>query len=77
MNSFANLSAQQLRQAAGIKLKIDALQKKLDRILGGTAEAKAVAVPRKRRKMSATGRARIAAAARKRWAKVRAAKKKS
>jgi hypothetical protein len=63
-----NLSANQLHRAADLKHKIETLQKRLVRLLGGTAGA---AAPRKRRKMSAAGRRRIAAAARARWAKVR------
>jgi len=75
MNSLANLSAKQLRQAAGIKVKIDALQKKLNRVLKATDGNEPAKAPRKRRRMSAAGRAKIAAAARARWAKVRATKK--
>jgi hypothetical protein len=68
---MTNLSASQLRRAADIKDKIESLQKELSRLLGGT---KGVAAPRKRRKMSAAGRAKIAAAARARWAKVKGRK---
>jgi acyl-CoA reductase-like NAD-dependent aldehyde dehydrogenase len=67
-----SLSASQLRRAADIKDTIESLQKKLAGLLGGTDNA---AAPRKRRKMSAAGRARIAAAVRARWAKVKGAKK--
>jgi hypothetical protein len=72
LETMMNLSASQLRRAADIKDKIESLQKKLARLLGGTNDA---AVPRKRRRMSAAGRARIAAAARARWAKAKGAKK--
>jgi hypothetical protein len=68
---MTHLSASQLRRAAGIKHKIETLQKQLTRLLGGTAGA---AAPRKRRKMSATARRKIAAAARVRWAKVKGRK---
>jgi len=71
---ITNLTPKQLRQAASIKEKIAALHKKLVKLVG-SAEPSAPA-GRKRRRMSAAGRARIAAAARKRWAQVRAAKKK-
>jgi len=72
---ITNLTPKQLRQAASLKEKIAALQRKLAKLAG--SEAPASAKPgRKRRRMSAAGRARIAAAARARWAKVRAAKKK-
>jgi len=60
-----------LRRAADIKDKIESLQKELSRLLDSTDGA---AVPGKRRKMSAAGRARIAAAVRARWAKVKGQK---
>ena len=68
---MTHLSASQLRRAANIKHKIETLQKQLARLLGSTAGA---AAPRKRRKLSAAGRARIAAAQRARWAKVKGRK---
>ncbi|MGO8836172.1 MAG: hypothetical protein ACLQAH_15595 [Limisphaerales bacterium] len=71
---MTHLSAGQLRRAANIKDKIEALQSKLARFLGGTNEA---AAPRKRRRMSAAGRRKIAAAARARWAKAKAQGKNS
>ena len=73
--SIASLSAQQLRRAADIKDKIQSLEKELEQILGSATESVIAAVPKKRRKMSAAGRARIAAAAKARWAKIKAAKK--
>lgn len=76
MSSIINLSAQQLRRAAAIKEQIQSLENELGRIFGSSTKPVAVAVvPMKRRKMSAAGRARIAAAAKARWAKVKAAKK--
>ena len=76
MSAFiASLSAQQLRRAADIKDKIQSLEKELEEILGSATESVIAAVPKKRRKMSAAGRARIAAAAKARWAKIKAAKK--
>ena len=68
---MTHLSASQLHRAADLKYKIESLQKQLTRLLGSTAGA---AAPRKRRKMSAAGRQRIAAAARARWAKVKGRK---
>lgn len=66
-------------QTEAIKLK-----KQLDtvlhamRLLGGSKnKTKSKTVPIKRRRMSAAGKARIAAAQKARWAKVRAAKKKA
>jgi hypothetical protein len=69
--TMTNLSASQLHRAAGIKRKIESLQKKLARLLVGTDGAVTL---RKRRKMSAAGRRKIAAAARARWAKVKGRK---
>ena len=70
MNSIANLSIQQLRKAATLKEKIQSLEKELGRILGSPTKPVAHVAPKKRRKMSAAGRAKIAAAQRARWAKV-------
>ena len=72
---MTDLTPQQLRKAADLKEKIDSLQEQLSQILG-------ISVPeesptsrahgtRRKRKMSAAGRAAIAAAARARWAKIR------
>jgi hypothetical protein len=73
--SIASLSAKQLRRAADIKDKIQSLEKELEQILGSSIEPAAPAAPKKRRKMSAAGRARIAAAQKARWAKIKGAKK--
>jgi len=74
--SSINLSVQQLRQAADLKEKISALEKQLSQLLGSTATTVAKA-PKKKGGMSAAGRARIAAAAKARWAAAKAAGKKS
>jgi hypothetical protein len=74
MNSITNLTPGQLRQAADLKERIDALQDQLNVLLGGAEPTPAAAGVPKKRKMSAAGRARIAAAARARWAKLRASK---
>ena len=68
-----NLTPSELRKAADLKEKIESLQSQLNRLLGAAAEPSSPA--RKRRKISAAGIARIRAAAKARWAKVRAAKK--
>jgi hypothetical protein len=71
---ITDLSASQLRRAADIKDKIESLQVELNQLLGSSN--KEAQTPRKRRnKMSAAGRARIAAAVRARWAKVEGANK--
>lgn len=75
MNSLLNLSGTQLRRAAELKEQIDNLNSELEAILAGAESsvpsAKGVG---RGRGMSAAGRARIAAAARARWAKIKAAK---
>jgi hypothetical protein len=74
-----NLTPQQLRKAANIQEKIQALQKELGQILGGEIPFPfivAKAAPRKKRRMSAAGRRAIAAAAKARWAALRAKKAK-
>jgi hypothetical protein len=65
---ITDLSADQLRRLAGIKRKIETLQNRLTHILGIDGGA---AAPRQRRRMSAAGRARIAAVQRARWAKIK------
>jgi hypothetical protein len=78
MNSlFSSVSAQQLRKAAGIKERIEALHSELARILGSNNEAGARALPRKRRKMSRSAIAKISAAAKARWARIKGASGKS
>jgi hypothetical protein len=72
MSSIINLSVQQLRRAAAIKEQIQSLENELGRIFGSSTTPVAVAAPKKRHKMSAAGRARISAAAKARWAKVKA-----
>jgi len=72
METATNLTAKQLRRAANVKERIDALQKELGRLLG--APAPAAAAGRKRKKISAAGIARIRAAQRARWAAIKKAK---
>lgn len=80
--SLASLTASQLRRAADIKAQIERLSAELDALVSDKPAAERDQSPgrpnrrpRKRRKISAAGRARIAAAQRERWAKVRAAKR--
>jgi len=63
-----NLSSKQLRKAANLKDKIESLHKELRRIVGVPTHAENAVAPK--RKMSAAGRAKIAAAQKARWAKV-------
>jgi hypothetical protein len=82
-NMLSSLSAKQLRQAASIREQIDALQLQLDQVLTGTpSSARAETTPMttnapaaKKRTMSPLARARIAAAQKRRWAKIKSAKK--
>jgi hypothetical protein len=66
---------------AALQAEATKLKKQLDTVLramhllGGGGKSKTV--PIKRRRMSAAGKARIAAAQKARWAKVRAAKRKA
>jgi hypothetical protein len=69
METFTNLTPQQLRRAADVKEKIDALQATLSELLG--APAKAATAEPKRKKISAAGIARIRAAQRARWAAIK------
>ena len=69
---LSSLTATQLRRAADLKDKIDAFTKEMASILGAPAPVSAKAP--KKRKMSRAGRAKIAAAQKARWAKVKGAK---
>lgn len=71
-----NLTSAQLRKAAALQDKIEAMQKQLAGLLGGSAPAPTApsgAAPAKKRKISAAGRKAIAEAQRARWAKQKAA----
>ncbi|MFO1476897.1 MAG: hypothetical protein U1F98_09635 [Verrucomicrobiota bacterium] len=71
--NLTELSPADLRRAARIKEQIVRLTAELGRITGSSSGAPGAAP--KRRKMSAAGRARIVAAQKLRWAKIRAGKK--
>ena len=75
-NILTRVSVSQLKRAVAIKEKIEQLEKELAGLLGTSEPSNNGRVGRKRRKMSAAARAKISAAAKARWAKVRAAKKK-
>ncbi|MFO1485239.1 MAG: hypothetical protein U1F71_17900 [Verrucomicrobiaceae bacterium] len=68
-----SLSAVQLRRAAALQEKIEAMQSELASLLGESSSGKPA---KKKRKMSAAARKRIADAQRARWAKQKAAEKK-
>ena len=78
MSSIYSLSIQQLRQAANLKEQIEGLEKKLSQLTGSTNSSVAAAKPastvKKKSGMSAAGKARIIAAQKARWAKIKAAK---
>jgi hypothetical protein len=75
--SLINLTPAQLRHAADLKEKIESLQHELSRLHVSTDGAVSTAAPAKRarRKISAAGIARIRAAQKARWAKVKGAAK--
>jgi hypothetical protein len=72
MSNLISLTTTQLRQAADLKEKIEAMTKQLASLLGASTPAPAKAS--KKRGMSAAGRARVAAAQKARWAKIKKAK---
>jgi len=75
--SLNYLSVSDLRKAANLKEQIEALESELNHLIGGGSKVASI-VPavttRKKRGMSAAGRARIIAAQKARWAKVKAVK---
>jgi len=73
MKLIGSLTALQLRRAAAIKDQIDTLEIELGKILGEGGASKPAATGGKRT-MSAAGRARIIAAQKARWAKVKGTK---
>jgi DNA polymerase/3'-5' exonuclease PolX len=75
VKSLRDLSVAQLKKAAAIKERIEDLEKELTGLLGIPEALTLGGAVRRRRKMSAAARAKISAATKARWAKVRAAKK--
>ena len=69
MTALNNLSVAQLREAVAIKEQIEQLENQLASIFGGTTTPGVAG--KKRRRMSAAGKANMAAAARARWAKIK------
>jgi hypothetical protein len=69
MANLENLSVEQLRKAVAIKEQIEQLQSELNSLVEG--DGSPPARDGRRRRMSASARARIAAAQRARWARVK------
>jgi hypothetical protein len=67
-----DLTLNQLKRAAAIKERLEALNKELRGILGAPAITRAT--PKKKRTMSAAAKKQLAAARKARWAKVRRSK---
>jgi hypothetical protein len=67
-----DLTINQLKRAAAIKEQIEKLNKELRVILG--APTKSRAAPKKKRRLSAAAKKRIAAGQRARWANLRRSK---
>jgi hypothetical protein len=68
-------SAAQLKRALSIQEKIEQLNDELAEILGSPSASNGTPKGRKRGGISAAGRARIAAAQRARWAKIKGGRK--
>jgi hypothetical protein len=71
MSTIANLSISQLKQALDIREKIESLERELNGISDGEIPAPVAPAQQGRRRMSPAARARIAAGARARWARVK------
>jgi len=72
MTNLTDLTTSQLRRIIGLKQEIEAIQARIDSIAAGDGEPPApldISGPQKRH-MSASARAKIAAAQRARWARV-------
>src|SRR5260370_559575 len=72
MNSIAQLTPQQLRNAADIQERILSLQNELNDLLSSGSESSS-ALPIKRRRLSSQRLANIRGGARKRWGAIRTA----
>src|ERR1017187_3641106 len=70
--NITTLSPKQLRKAADIQEKIQSLQNQLNELLGAEVSSPVEAtVPRKKYKFSAASRAKMKAAQKARWAKIK------
>jgi len=73
--SLRDLTVAQLKKATAIKERMEQLERELTAILGIPEPLTVGGIVRRRKKMSAAARAKISAAAKARWAKIRAGKK--
>ena len=71
-SSLSTLTIAQLKQAAALKEQIELLEAELASTLSAAPAPVAVVAPLRKTKMSPAGRARIAAAQKARWAKLKA-----
>jgi hypothetical protein len=76
MKQLLQLSAARLHQILVVKRKIERLESRLAFLVGGPSPLHVAPVVQKKRTMSAAARRRLSLAAKARWAKFRAAKKK-
>ncbi len=74
MTGLLNLSTTKLKRIIALKQQIERLSARLESLAGGSS-APAGSTPRKKWTMSASARAKIAAAQRARWAKAKGAAK--
>lgn len=75
IKQFQELSAAQLKRASNLKQRIEDLERELTSLLGIPEAMTVGGTVRRHRRMSAAARAKISAAAKARWAKVRSGKK--
>ena len=76
MNEILSLSVTKLKRIAALKSKIERLQSQLEAMVSKVFKTSGKKAGPKRRKMSVAARRKISLAAKARWAKVRAAKRK-
>ena len=76
MNELLNISVAKLKRLAALKSKIERLQSQLEALVSNGPRKSIKKAGSRRRKMSAAARRKISLAAKARWAKVRAAKRK-
>jgi hypothetical protein len=73
------LSLKDLETALSIRRKIDALERRLNKLVGGQTAGATISgkLGNRRRQLSASARSKIAAAARARWARYRSGRKQT